>query len=98
MSSKRGSKETEFPELEGVMFISPAERAKAEARIRAQREAEAAAKAEAARIEEVRARWLLEQISGHEQADLIWIYACIPREYGGRCGILTQKEKIRGGG
>ncbi len=53
MSRKRS--EAEFPELEGVMFITPAERAKAEARIRAQREAAATAQAEAARIEEVRA-------------------------------------------
>lgn len=51
MSSKRGK--DEYPELEGIMFISPAERAKAEQRVRQQREAEAAKKAEQEKIEAV---------------------------------------------
>ncbi len=46
-------KEDEFPELEGVMFISAGERAKAEKKIREQRAVAEAAKAEAAKAEEV---------------------------------------------
>ena len=51
MSGKRGK--DEYPELEGIMFISAAERAKAEQRVRQQREAEAAKKAEQEKIEAV---------------------------------------------
>lgn len=76
MSSKRSSKDAEFPELEGVMFISPAERAKAEARIRAQREEEAKARAEAARLEEVSVR---------ENKGCIFDRCCVPFRLLCRC-------------